>query len=68
MHDFIALVWFDVLNSTFWAPIIATTAPDISPFFAIFGAPVIIHELPFRHFALLLLKLLPPLFPARQSP
>jgi hypothetical protein len=51
MYDFFALVRLDVLDSTLRAAIIAAATPNISPFFAIFGASIIIHELSFRHLA-----------------
>jgi hypothetical protein len=47
MDYLFALVRFDVLNSAFWASIVAAATPNVSPFFSIFGAAIIIHELPF---------------------
>jgi hypothetical protein len=53
MYDLFALIWFDVFGSALRASIIATATPDISPFFSIFRAAIIIHELSFRHLGLL---------------
>jgi hypothetical protein len=68
MYDFLALVRLDVLDPALRTLIVAAATPNIRPLFAIFGAPIIIHELSFRHFALSLRNTLMPVFPARQSP
>jgi hypothetical protein len=67
MYDFLALVRLDVFDSTLRAPVIAATTPDINPFFAIFRAAIIIHELSFWHFTFSL-KQPTPLFLAMRSP
>jgi hypothetical protein len=45
MHHFLALVGFNVFDPALRASIITAATPNISPFFAIFGAAIIIHEL-----------------------
>jgi hypothetical protein len=50
----IALVRLYVFDSAFRATVIAAAIPNISPFFSVFGAAIIIHELSFRHSVLLI--------------
>jgi hypothetical protein len=52
VDHFLALVRLDVLDAALRASVIAAATPNISPFFAIFGAAIMINELSFRHLAL----------------
>jgi hypothetical protein len=54
MEHVLTLVRLNVFQATLRAAVIAATTPNISPLFAIFGAAIIIHELSFRHFVLLI--------------
>jgi hypothetical protein len=53
MDHLFALVRFNVLDTALRASIVAAATPNISPLFGVFGAPIIIYELPFCHVALL---------------
>jgi hypothetical protein len=53
MDHLCALVRFNVLNPALRASIVAAATPNISPLFGVFGAAIIIYELPFGHVALL---------------
>jgi hypothetical protein len=53
MDHFLALVRFDVFDSTLRALVIAAAAPNIGPFFTVIRTAIIIHELSFWHVALL---------------
>jgi hypothetical protein len=68
VDHFLAIVRLDVFDPALRASIVAAATPNISPFFSVFGAAIIIHELSFWHLALPFPYFLPPLFPARQSP
>jgi hypothetical protein len=50
---FRALVRLNILRPALWAPIIATTTPDISPLLSIIWAAIIINELLLGHSYLL---------------
>jgi hypothetical protein len=54
MHHIFTLVRFDVLDSALRAPIVAATTPNVGPFLTVLGAAIIIDELPFGHFFVLL--------------
>jgi len=53
MDHLCALVRFNVLNPALRASIVAAATPNISPLFRVFGAAIVIYELPFGHVALL---------------
>jgi hypothetical protein len=53
MEHLFTLVRLNVFHPTLRAAVIAATIPNVCPLFAIFGAAIIIHELSFRHFVLL---------------
>jgi hypothetical protein len=65
-HPF-ALVRFNILNPALRASIVPAATPNISPLFEVFGAAIIIYELPFGHVASLS-ETLPAAFPARHPP
>jgi hypothetical protein len=50
MDHILTLIRFDVFHSAFWAAVIAATAPNVNPFFAVIRAPIVIDELLLRHF------------------
>jgi len=50
MNYILTLIRFDVFHSTFWASIIAATAPNVSPLFLIIWAAIVVDELLLRHF------------------
>jgi len=67
MHHFLATVRLYVFDPALRASIVAAATPNVSPFLAIFGAAIIVHELSFWHLVLLSETLLQ-LFRARQRP
>jgi len=53
MHHFLATVRLYIFDPALRASIVAAATPNISPLFGVFGAAIIIYELPFGHVALL---------------
>jgi hypothetical protein len=52
VDNFLALIGFNVLNSTFGTHVIAATAPYVHPFAAILRTTIVIDELFLGHFFL----------------
>jgi hypothetical protein len=53
MHHFLATVRLYVFDPALRASIVAATTPNVSPFLPIFGAAIIVDELPSWHLVLL---------------
>lgn len=50
MNYILTLIRLDVFQSTLWAAVITTTAPNVNPLLAIIRAPIVVDELLLRHF------------------